>query len=817
MNNSTTRSALVPIPSLARFEFRTLALSLLALLTALSFGACPALAQRQAPSSIQSTESIPDGLRQQLVDQDLRRFCFCPRFDVAHLAKENLAESSRNSSVAIDPSAELQPLRQCCSFQETGVELVPKGVWGGLVKTVFVDEAVNPDRVYIGSGRRLVLLNVTDNGAGGVDIVEIGSIDLGSVVEDIKVRGNYAYVATKGKPSFFSIVNISNPTQPLLVFNSAGTSFTRPRDVELFGNFAYVQDGVDLRLVDIADPENAQVLGTAIQSIVEDVVIVGDRLYIVTSPKEIRVYDVTNPALTFLGSTPIPGADILGTAIAVEGDHAYATVAPNDPALLDSTVSVIDVLDPTNPTVESSFDGFHFATDVAVSNGYAFIADWAVSSAPVPWQRAGGIVVYDVGTNPAAPTIVGSYKPHGTVSGVEVVGTRAYVMDEGEGMVVLDVSNPATPTFLGNYHSPANLRQMDKQGDLLYLTDAWNGLTVLDVADPLNPTLVGVHQSPLSDGTGVDHWAISVNGTTAYMAAGYGGLELLDVSNPLQPVLAGAFRLDDPSMLFSRGLGQSGNVISLGVATPSGAVMLNLDTTAFQSIAQVGSLFLFGTPLDIELFNPNLCHIANDLQHSVIDNQNFNQPVQIGTGPGKAVGVGRIGNFVYIADRDVDETVGGLLIQDVSDPTNPVQVARVPAKRGRHVDVDASRAYFAGQDPNNQFRETLFAVDVSNPLTPSVLDTVVVPEARVVHVDGGHVYVTGKTSGLAIFKKKILGDINCDGLVNLADYDQFNLCLAGPLQPAAPACLDSDAADCDADGDVDMHDFAMFSGMFDGS
>src|SRR5262245_24178790 len=64
------------------------------------------------------------------------------------------------------------------------VDLQLQGVWGGAVKAIFPDP--DSDKVYVGSGRRLVILNITDNPKGGVDITELGSIDLESTVNDIK-------------------------------------------------------------------------------------------------------------------------------------------------------------------------------------------------------------------------------------------------------------------------------------------------------------------------------------------------------------------------------------------------------------------------------------------------------------------------------------------------------------------------------------------------------------------------------------------------------------------------------------------------------
>ena len=76
------------------------------------------------------------------------------------------------------------------------------GTWGGAVNAVFVDEA-NPDMAYVGSGRRLVILNVGDPG----NILELGSIDLGHLLMDVKVRAGYAYVAMYSRPNTFCLPN----------------------------------------------------------------------------------------------------------------------------------------------------------------------------------------------------------------------------------------------------------------------------------------------------------------------------------------------------------------------------------------------------------------------------------------------------------------------------------------------------------------------------------------------------------------------------------------------------------------------------------
>lgn len=59
----------------------------------------------------------------------------------------------------------------------------------------------------------------------------------------------------------------------------------------------------------------------------------------------------------------------------------------------------------------------------------------------------------------------------------------------------------------------------------------------------------------------------------------------------------------------------------------------------------------------------------------------------------------------------------------------------------------------------------------------------------------------------------IRADLNADGVVDLADFNIFVGCMAGPDTPYPAGC---DVADLQADGDVDVVDFAEFQLCFSG-
>lgn len=78
---------------------------------------------------------------------------------------------------------------------------------------------------------------------------------------------------------------------------------------------------------------------------------------------------------------------------------------------------------------------------------------------------------------------------------------------------------------------------------------------------------------------------------------------------------------------------------------------------------------------------------------------------------------------------------------------------------------------------------------------------------------GGTFELTGGFWTCAAVATPIAGDCDGDGDVDVADFEAFVGCMAGPLGGLAPQCI---CADIDADGDADMDDFAPFQRAFTG-
>ncbi len=112
------------------------------------------------------------------------------------------------------------------------------------------------------------------------------------------------------------------------------------------------------------------------------------------------------------------------------------------------------------------------------------------------------------------PVILGFVEsPGGSLTGVAMAGTLAYVASTWGSLYVYDIANPAIPTQLGTVEVASALWDVTVSGQLAFLTGPNSGLHVVDVSDPASPVLL--------DSIEMTHpIRLAVSGTTAYVANG---------------------------------------------------------------------------------------------------------------------------------------------------------------------------------------------------------------------------------------------------------------------------------------------------------
>jgi hypothetical protein len=281
-------------------------------------------------------------------------------------------------------------------------------------------------------------------------------------------------------------------------------------------------------------------------------------------------------------------------------------------------------------------------------------------------------------------------------------------------VVTLDITDPINPQALPGSIAAGGVIQalaVDPTTQRLYIAADDGGLEIWDVGGA-TPQLLSTFEvvyfgavAPVRD--------VVVSGSYAYVAAYFGGVNSIDVSDPSQPVHVGFSLVGGPThgvTIDGDELYAAGDRLTRFALRADGLL-----TTSGQSYAASSNLvFAHGTEAYIDTR-------VNPRSFSVIDTTVSNLPF-IGDATYEHSNVRDIfadGDYVYIADP-----FEGVLIYDVSDPTDPVQIGVEPDASASDVIVSDGYAYARA---GNTFR----IVDVSSPSNPSVLSVKELPEPGV--------------------------------------------------------------------------------------
>lgn len=234
-------------------------------------------------------------------------------------------------------------------------------------------------------------------------------------------------------------------------------------------------------------------------------------------------------------------------------------------------------------------------------------------------------------------------------------------------------------------------------GVVIYYSTLPTSSTTPEPDEPTQTSGVELTEVGLNDELGSPH-DIFVSGNYAYIADSFNGMRVVDVSDPANPQQVGTF-------------------------SPSGS-------RRAQGV-YFSSPYLF---------------VADGLGMLILDVSNPATPSEVGFyhSTGFAVNVHPMGEYAFVADRE-----GGLLVTNVSDPSNPVHESNYFEAGNVHVlDVFVSDFYaYIAMDGMG-----LRIVDISDPANPQEVgfsDTESAAEA--VQVSGSYAYLADGADGLRVF------------------------------------------------------------------
>ncbi|MEW6051844.1 MAG: T9SS type A sorting domain-containing protein [Candidatus Zixiibacteriota bacterium] len=296
------------------------------------------------------------------------------------------------------------------------------------------------------------------------------------------------------------VVNIADPANPTRI-----GGYTFPPSVTAVvpgGRFAYAlyygnegsdDTSADLTVVDLINPDIPAVRGTYYTTGTATAGYLADTLlYLAVGWLEVvNVADPDQPCL--LSSLPTGGECL---KVVVQGNLAYATCG-------QAGLYVIDISDPVNPKVTGTLRTRNDAGGIALNGNYAYIGDVYA-----------GIAVVDI-TDPSRPVLLPYFDDDWWAGETIVQNGYLYVATWG-GVVIYDIhTDPAQPAEIGGIHSYATL-DYTVRFPFLYVANGYDGVTIFDVSDPYTPRISTSVPTP--------HWTtgVTVDDQHVYISNEYG-------------------------------------------------------------------------------------------------------------------------------------------------------------------------------------------------------------------------------------------------------------------------------------------------------
>jgi len=455
-----------------------------------------------------------------------------------------------------------------------------------------------------GSFPRSNLAGVVVNGAyayltqttGEVLVVDVSAPASAHLVGEVDTQLNLSRIAVAGPRAYATslynglvVLDVSQPSMPRV---ASTLPFQTCVDVAASGSIAYVAASTDgLVLYDCTDPASPVRLGTARLALYADgVALIGNRAY-VAEGYEIHIVDIANPrsptvvagiglpefsggitagvdeifvATREAGVQVVSGGSLPPVRLAFAPIPSISHLALFGPyAVTAATIGGLDVVrleNPLDPTVLGHTNEILFCSELAVDEGFAFIAGYVdgfrvvdVSSPALPRVVAtrrqlggvrdlalvpphvfvaadSGLGVYDVST-PNLPELVAMIELRQART-VGIVDHHAYVGFGSNQLAVIDISNPTAPVRVNTVAHEFDSGELVASGTEAY-APSQNGaaLCVIDVSDPVRPAVLST--IPVPRGLAGLHLA----GSALYAAIGYGGLLVIDITHPRAPTL----------------------------------------------------------------------------------------------------------------------------------------------------------------------------------------------------------------------------------------------------------------------------------------
>jgi len=298
--------------------------------------------------------------------------------------------------------------------------------------------------------------------------------------------------------------NLKDITPPWLI--------TRPQDITIAGNYAYVADEqYGLFILDLSNPANPSWTGDVdTPGIALDVFVSGNYAYVADSEAGLEIIDVSDPQSPYIVKT----IDTSWSAKCVKVTGGYAYVAD------DVGIQIIDI-DPINSAyIVKMIPASGHNDGIDLSNGYAFV----ISDVPE-------LQIFDVDPVSSAYLATSLMLPD-KARDIFISGNYAYITGNWAGLIIVDISSPLSANIVKTVSTPTITIDVWVSGDFAYVSGLQPGLSIIDINPFDEAHTVGTVNLPEYNYSGV-----AVKGDYAYIAGEEVGIQVIDINPPESPFL----------------------------------------------------------------------------------------------------------------------------------------------------------------------------------------------------------------------------------------------------------------------------------------
>ncbi|MBE9486959.1 MAG: hypothetical protein IMY82_07300 [Chloroflexi bacterium] len=473
-------------------------------------------------------------------------------------------------------------------------------------------------------------------------------------------------------------------------------------DLRLQGHGFDEQTRVSVRM-DVNNQE--AIIGSfPLDGITNDMLIVGDILYLASTSEGLRLFDISNPLKPVFLSRPVSHATVLD--IEKNGEKLYLSCGTQGVRiyeLADQRLRHVKNIYMPAPAIESR-----------VVDGFLYVAG----------GKAGGFV-YDLsdasGMQPVATFGSGFF-----VTGISTYENFVYLATRGGGVQIYRLDAPGSPVHAGQLSAGRTARDAKVFQGKLYVLEQGK-VSVYDLKEPACPVLIQESQA-------VFPWKLFFSGETVYVADGRSGIYQIADNQWHTPNTWGYVSVGSTprAMVESKGY--------LYVAATNGwlkvikrqAVLPRQVIASIRTPKFVNDIFIRG----------HWMYIAD---HSggmyLLDLQDYEK---------KLVRLGADRTALFAVDENhlfVAKTAAGAEVLDITDPGHPQLLAAWPDLE-RPLSLAVIDHYLVSASGAGG----VALIDISDYAEPAVLDRITNIHTMGVTAADGLIYVAGLQKGLQIFR-----------------------------------------------------------------